>query len=211
MICPIQDDQVPTRKDVILTVREAILEHAGAKAALRALWRHGVDRNEFLTLLAATVVDLLRPEVPPKQPDWEIPGMPPRRLLKLAERLEEIAGELENCDRHPFFKQTYGMVPRSYENDFEGLPPLLRKRAFIMKVQITASKRLNSRIVREIEKTARLNLIDYVRQSTEKSRPMYSEVALLLTAALYAVGHDSEVTPESLRTLWHAEHGARKR
>jgi hypothetical protein len=32
---------------------------------------------------------------------------------------------------------------------------------------------------------------------------MYTAVALLLTAAFYAVGHDEQVTPESLRTLWH--------
>jgi hypothetical protein len=34
---------------------------------------------------------------------------------------------------------------------------------------------------------------------------MYAEVALLLTAALYVVGRDQEITPESLKTLSHED------
>ena len=129
--------------------------------------------------------------------------MPPRRVLKLAERLERIAHELETVDSHPFGKQTFGMVPAEDQNKFSGLPELLRRRAFILHIQAKLNRRLYPLIERGIEKHARLNLIDFVRQSTEKHRPMYTQVALLLTAALYEVGCDEVVTPESLRTLWH--------
>jgi hypothetical protein len=156
-----------------------------------------------LTLVAATAGDLLAPRERTRQPNWEIPGMPPRRLVKLAERLEGIAGELEMADSHEFIKGTYGLVPVERGKDFAGLPELLRERAFILKIQVGVGKAINPFILRAIEKRAKLNLIEYVRKSTQKKRSMYSEVALLLNAALFEVGSDEMVTPESLRVLWH--------
>jgi hypothetical protein len=145
----------------------------------------------------------MSPEKPKRQPDWEIPGMPPRRLLKMAERLEAMAKELEIVESHQFIKGTYGMVPSEWEDKFRELPNLLRERAFALKAQVPTNKALHVVVLREMRKRAKLNLIEYVRNSTEKNRPRYEDVALLLNAALFDVGSDEVVTPESLRTLWH--------
>lgn len=183
--------------------RKAISRHAGANAALDELCQQGVDVEQFLGVLEFSVTVLMPPEKPRRQPDWEIPGMPPRRLLKMAERLERMAGELEMVDAHDFIKGTYGMVPTEWENKFRELPNLLRDRAFALKVQVPANRAIHVMILREIRKRAKLNLIEYIRNSTEKNRPRYEEVALLLNAALFEVGSDEVVTAESLRTLWH--------
>jgi hypothetical protein len=205
----IPDEQSPETVDISV-IREVIFQYAGTEAALDELCRNGVDPDGFLRLLAFTV-EWMRPPAPRRQPHWEIPGMPPRRLLKLAERVEGLAGELEAIEAHPFIKRSYGIVPTEDENEFQRLPELLRKRAFLLIVQVKVTKRLHASIEREIEKRARLNLVEFVRQSTNNGRPMYTEVALLLTAGSYAVGRDEAVTPESLRTLWHWDQSREKK
>jgi hypothetical protein len=192
----------PAVTDISL-FREAILRHAGAEAALDELGRHGVDPDQFLALLEFTVSVLHRPKHTRRQQDWEIPGMPPRRLLKLAERLEELARELQTIDSHPFSSHTWSMISDEEKEEFNGVPDLLRRRGFALSVQVSVSKVLHPFILRMMERQGRLNLVDFVRQSTKKHCPKYKEVALLLTAALYEVGRDEIVTPESLRTLWH--------
>jgi hypothetical protein len=183
--------------------RESISSYAGVDAALDKLCSQGVDTDQFLEVLGFSVTVLMSPEKPKRQPDWEIPGMPPRRLLKMAERLEAMAKELEIVESHQFIKGTYGMVPSEWEDKFRELPNLLRERAFALKAQVPTNKALHVVVLREMRKRAKLNLIEYVRNSTEKNRPRYEDVALLLNAALFDVGSDEVVTPESLRTLWH--------
>ena len=203
------DEQSPSEPDVFL-IREVIFQYAGTQAALNELCRHGVDADKFLRLLAFTA-EWLRPPESKRQPDWEIPGMPPRRLLKLAERIEGIARELDAIESHPFIKQSHAFASAKEEEDeFIKLPDLLRRRAFALIVQVKVNKRLHLRLQREIEKRARLNLLDFVRQSTNNHRPMYIQVAILLTAGACAVGRDEQITPESLRTLWHDDQAREK-
>jgi hypothetical protein len=205
----IPDEQSPAPVDISV-IREVIFQYAGTEAALDELCRNGVDADELLRRLAFTV-EWMRPPTPKRQPHWQIPGMPPRRLLKLAERIEGIARELEAIESHPFIKRSYGIVPTEDEDQFNRLPKLLRTRAFILVVQVKVTKMLHASIEREIEKRARLDLVEFVRQSTNNSRPMYAEVAHLLTAGSYAVGRDQEVTPGSLRTLWHWDQAREKK
>jgi hypothetical protein len=185
--------------------REAIINYAGGEAALEELSRQGVDSDRFIEHLARTATFLLPPSGPRRQREWEIPGMPRRRLVKLAGRLEGLADELARIDSHQFIKGTYGMLPREWEDEFKGLPNLLRDRAFALKVQVGVNSHLYPLINREIGKRAKISLMELVRQEAQNGRPMYREVALLLTAALRDGGCDEDVTPESLRTLWHAE------
>lgn len=190
-------------------IREVIFQYAGAEAALGELCRHGVDADGFLRLLAFTV-EWSRPTDSKRQPDWQIPGMPPRRLLKLAERIEGIAGELEKIQSHPFIKESLAVVSEENKEEFRRLPDLLRKRAYFLSVQVKVKTRVHPRIERALGRQARLNLVDFVRKSTNNGHPMYSEVALLLTAGLCAMGLDEAVTPESLRTLWHDDQTRQK-
>jgi hypothetical protein len=178
----------------------AVRAYPSASAALDELCRHGIDRDTFLNLLTFSA-SILTPEVNNRQPSWEIPGMPGRRILKLADRLEGLADELQRIDSHAFIKNTYGLLPVVEEKELNRLPDVMRERAWVLRLQVGVSHLMNSRIERGLEKRAKLNLIEYVQQSNAKRRPMYAEVALLLTAALYVFGRHEEITPESLKTL----------
>lgn len=158
----------------------------------------------------ASSAQFLYPADSKHQPFWQIPGMPPRRLLKLAEQLEEIASKLERVELHPFINNS--LVPYSAQDarEFKELPDVLRKRALFLTLQVGTNKTAYSIINREMEKVARIKLLEFVRQSSSNHKPMYAQVALLLSAALYAVGRDRVVTPESLRTLWHEDQSLEK-
>src|ERR1700685_586005 len=66
--------------------RQRVLQYPAARRALSNLCECGVDRDEFLSALEVSV-GILNPEST-RRPYWEIKGMPPRRLLKLAEQME---------------------------------------------------------------------------------------------------------------------------
>lgn len=180
----------------------AILDYAGANAALDELCRQGINRNEFLDLLAFTVY--MRSPTDKRAPQSrEIPGMPPRRLKKLADRMDGLADELQRVDSHPLISDMYEFLPPLGEEQFKPLPDILRARAYTLRLQVSLSRSTYSTIHREMEKRGKLNLIEYVRKSSIKQRPMYRALALLLTAGFCALGFEEEITPESLRVLWH--------
>lgn len=201
--CATQNNEPPLSSDLSL-FRETVLRYAGAKRALAELCRHGVDPDDFLNVLASSV-NLQRREGPKRQPDYEIPGIPPRRLLTLAAQMEGTARELDAIESHPFMNDTFALLSAEDRESFSKLPSFLRERAFLIHVHVKVQKRLYPRVYREIEKRARLSLIDFVRQSTKNRHAMYSEVGLLLTAGFHAIGRDETVTPGSLRTLWNAD------
>lgn len=201
--CAARNNEPPLSSELSL-FRETVLQYAGAKRALAELYRHGVDPDEFLNVLESSA-NLQRRDGPKRQPDYEIPGMPPRRLLTLATQMEGTARELDAIESHPFMNDTFALLSAENRESLSKLPSLLRERAFLLHVHVSVQKRLYPRVYREIEKRARLSLIDFVRQSTKNRRAMYSEVALLLTAGFHAVGRDETVTPGSLRTLWNAD------
>ncbi len=176
------------------TATQRFLEYAGVRSALERLLRCGLDSEVFFALFFPTA-GLLAEKTDSRAS--QVPGLSRQQLARFPTKLREMADHLDRIDHNTY------LMPGALgvnKGDIARLPKTLRARAFILTVQIAAKGRLGRTFESGIESEVKRNLVRQVRKMV--GRPMFKEVSLLLSAALYAVGSAKEVTPESLKMLF---------
>jgi len=131
-------------------------------------------------------------------------------LQRLFKRIDDFAEEIQKLHKDRLFRPkewssnfiAMNDVPPGpscvlMQRDLSELPNLLRLQARYLRFQLrTIQKALAYRSHQHSETKATLELLDLVRNKT--GRPLYSQVADLLTAAYQAFGIQKTVLPETL-------------
>jgi len=183
-----------------------ILTDPIAKSAFDKITHHGIGDEQ---LRNAVNKILMASNFPRRLPIFRRKGIE-SYVRRLITRLSDFANEIEAVHKERALNpESWGFyfisgIPESHDNlqrDLCELPNILRLQSAYLEFQFeTAGKAAQFRRQKNSETKATLELLELIRNTAR--RPLYPQIANILSAAFVAFGSPRAVQPDTLFTLY---------